>query len=170
MLVPANLEFLNELRDSFYICAVPVLLAAVLYFRRLRDGTELKLLFAFWIWFWFSRALNGSPTLDHDFRIFFDLSLMIPFFALGPALTNAEKTFPGLAQCDNRRFLFYHRTDCAVCFSAALFVYAAYCRGPDRYCPERGLLTHNHIGRQSHYYLFLVSDRALSDDLSVLSM
>ena len=91
MLVPANLEFLNELRDSFYICAVPVLLAAVLYFRRLRDGTELKLLFAFWIWFWFSRALNGSPTLDHDFHIFFDLSLMIPFFALGPALTNAEK-------------------------------------------------------------------------------
>ena len=91
MLLPANFGFLGVLRESFYICVVPVLLAAVLYFRQFRDGTEVKLLFAFWIWFWFSRALNGSPTLDHDFRIFFDLSLMIPFFALGPGLTNAER-------------------------------------------------------------------------------
>ena len=91
MLLPANIGFINVLQNSFYICAVPVLVAAVLYFRRFRDGAEFKLLFAFWIWFWFSRALNGSPTLDHDFRLFFDLSLMIPLFALGPALTRTER-------------------------------------------------------------------------------
>ena len=91
MLVPANFGFINILQDSFYICVVPVLVAAVLYFRRFRDGTEYKLLFVYWIWFWLSRVLNGSPTLDHDFRIFFDLSLMVPFFALGLALANAEK-------------------------------------------------------------------------------
>ena len=91
MLLPAHFGFLGMLRDSFYICIVPVLVAAVLYFRRFRDGTEFKLLFAFWIWFWFSRALNGSPTLDHDFWLFFELSLMLPFFALGPALTKMER-------------------------------------------------------------------------------
>ena len=91
MLLPTNFDFLNVLRDSFYLCIVPVLVAAVLYFRGFRDNTEYKLLFAFWIWFWFSRALNGSPTMDHDFEIFFDLSLMLPFFALGQALTKTEK-------------------------------------------------------------------------------
>lgn len=91
MLLPAHFGFLGMLRDSFYICIVPVLVAAVLYFRRFRDGTEFKLLFAFWIWFWFSRALNGSPTLDHDFWLFFELSLILPFFALGPALTKMER-------------------------------------------------------------------------------
>ena len=46
---------------------------------------------AYWIWFWFSRALNGSPLLGHDFRVFFDLSLTLPFFALGVALSKAER-------------------------------------------------------------------------------
>lgn len=91
MLLPANIVSLNVFRDSFYICLVPVLVAAVLYERQLRDGTEYKLLFAFWVWFWLSRALNGSPTLDHDFDLFFDFSLMMPFFALGIALTRTER-------------------------------------------------------------------------------
>lgn len=91
MLAPAQFGFLGELRDSLYICVVPVFVAAVLYFHEFQDGTEFKLLFAFWIWFWFSRALNGSPVLDHDFRNFFELSLMLPFFALGPALTKMER-------------------------------------------------------------------------------
>lgn len=91
MLVPANIELLRVFRDSFYICVVPVLVAAVMYFRQFRDGTEYKLLFGFWIWFWISRALNGSPTLDYDFELFFDLALMMPFFALGLALTKAER-------------------------------------------------------------------------------
>ena len=34
MLLPANFGFISILQDSFYICAVPVLVAAVLYFRR----------------------------------------------------------------------------------------------------------------------------------------
>ena len=91
MLLPTNFGVLSAFRDSFYICVVPVLVAAVLYFRQFRDGIELKLLFVFWIWFWFSRALNGSPTLDHDFNLFFDLALMIPFLSLGLASTKEER-------------------------------------------------------------------------------
>lgn len=91
-LFPLGISQIGVLQDTFLLCIVPVLMAAVFFFRRFRDGAEYKLLFAYWLWFWFSRALNGSPLLDHDFRVFFDLSLMLPFFAFGAALTKAERT------------------------------------------------------------------------------
>ena len=91
MLLPANIYLVESLQTSFYVCVVPVLVAAVFYFRRLQDGTEYKILLAYWIWFWISRALNGSPLLDRDFGVFFDLSLMLPFFAFGAALTKTER-------------------------------------------------------------------------------
>ena len=75
MLLPAHFGFLGMLRDSFYICIVPVLVAAVLYFRRFRDGTEFKLLFAFWIWFW--KFLTSLSSL----RAFL-LSSLSTFWAL----------------------------------------------------------------------------------------
>ena len=91
MLFPIGISQIGVLQDTFLLCIVPVLVAAVFYFRRFRDGTEYKLLFVYWIWFWLSRALNGSPLLDHDFRVFFDLSLMLPFFAFGAAMTKTER-------------------------------------------------------------------------------
>ena len=91
MLLPVQNYDIHTLHFTFFLCIAPVLVAAVLYYRRLQDGLEYKLLLLYWLWFWFSRALNGSPLLDHDFRIFFDLSLMIPFFAFGSALTKAER-------------------------------------------------------------------------------
>ena len=91
MLLPANLYHIETVQNTYYLCVVPVLVAAVFFFRRFCDGAEYKLLFAFWIWFWFSRALNGSPLLGQDFRVFFDLSLMMPFFAFGSAMTKAER-------------------------------------------------------------------------------
>ena len=92
MLLPINVDQISIIQDTYILCAVPVLAAAVFYFRRFRDGVEYKLLFAYWLWFWFSRALNGNPLLGRDFRVFFDLSLMLPFFALGAALSKAERT------------------------------------------------------------------------------
>ena len=92
MLLPLNVYQIGTVQDTLLLFIVPVLVAAVFYFRRFRDGAEYKLLFAYWAWFWFSRALNGSPLLDYDFRVFFDLSLMMPFFAFGTALTRAERT------------------------------------------------------------------------------
>ena len=68
MLLPANIYQIETIQNTFYLYVVPVLVAAVFYFRRFQNGTEYKLLFAYWIWFWFSRALNGSPLLGHDFR------------------------------------------------------------------------------------------------------
>ena len=92
MLLPTRNASLTTIRTSYYVCVVPVLVAAVLYFRRLRDGTESRLLLALWIWFWFSRALNGSPFFEHDFQHFYEVSLIIPVFTLGLALMKTERT------------------------------------------------------------------------------
>ena len=92
MLLPTRNDFFEAVRYSYYVCIVPVLMAAVLFFRRLRDGVECKFLLAIWIWFWFTRALNGSPFFEHDFQHFYGVSLILPFFGLGPALTKTERT------------------------------------------------------------------------------
>lgn len=91
MLMSVKNDAVLALHYSFFLLVVPVLVAAVLYYRRPQDGTEYKLLLAYWLWFWFSRALNGSPLLDHDFRRFFDFSLTIPFLAFGSSLTKEER-------------------------------------------------------------------------------
>ena len=91
MLLPTRNDFFETARYSYYVCVIPVLMASVLYFRRLRDGIECRFLVALWIWFWFSRALNGSPFLDQDFQHFYEVALILPFFTLGPGLMKAER-------------------------------------------------------------------------------
>ena len=90
-LLPSTNASLRTLQNTFLVWIIPVLVAAVLYFHGLQAGTEYKFLLAFWFWLWLTRVLNGSPTLFHDFRFFLDSSLMLPFFALGPALTKTER-------------------------------------------------------------------------------
>lgn len=91
MLWPVNFYLAESLKKSYYMVVVPLLVGGVLYFRRLRDGLEFKLLVGYVLWFWLSRVLNGSPALDKDFQLTFDLTLMLPFFALGPALSPKER-------------------------------------------------------------------------------
>ena len=91
MVWPVNFYLAESLKKSYYMAVVPLLVGGVLYFRRLRDGLEFKLLAGYVLWFWLSRVLNGSPALDKDFQLTFDLTLMLPFFALGPALSTKER-------------------------------------------------------------------------------
>ena len=91
MFWPVNFYLAESLKKSYYMVVVPLLVGGVLYFRRLRDGVEFKLLVGYVLWFWLSRVLNGSPALDKDFQLTFDLTLMLPFFALGPALSPKER-------------------------------------------------------------------------------
>ena len=86
MLWPVNFYLAETIKGTYYMMAVPVLTAGVLYFRRLRDGREAQLLLAYWLWFWLTRVLNGSPALQHDFQLTFDLGLMFPLFVLGLSL------------------------------------------------------------------------------------
>ena len=91
MLWELNFYLAETIKTTWYMMAVPVLTGGVLYFRGLRDGPEFRLLLAYWLWVWLSRALNGAPFLQYDFQLFFDLGLMFPFFALGMALDAAGR-------------------------------------------------------------------------------
>lgn len=91
MVGPVNVYLAESLKKSYYMLVVPLLVGAVLYFRRLQDGLEFKFLVGYLVWLWFTRVLNGSPALDKDFQLLFDLTLMLPFFALGLALNSTER-------------------------------------------------------------------------------
>lgn len=81
-----NFYLCQSLRESYFTAAVPVLVAGTLYYRRLKDGPEYTLLLAYWLWLIVSRFLNGDLALSRDYRLVLELSLMLPFFALGLAL------------------------------------------------------------------------------------
>lgn len=51
---------------NFYIHSIPILVAFYYFFRRGKDGAEVKLLLAFCIWLVLSRALNGDASLTHE--------------------------------------------------------------------------------------------------------
>ena len=91
MLWPVNFYLARNLKTTWYMMAVPVLAAGVLYFRRLRDGWEAKLLALYYVWYLLSRILNGDPALVEDFVYCFDLLLMLPFFLLGLTLDKAGR-------------------------------------------------------------------------------
>ncbi len=82
----AHFYLYRSLRETYYAAAVPVLVAATLYFRRFRDGLEFKLLVFYWLWFLLSRMLNHNLALVDDHYLCFDLSLMLPMFVLGLVL------------------------------------------------------------------------------------
>lgn len=86
MLWQVNFYLCESLRESYYTAAVPILVAGTLYFRRLKDGPEYILLLAYWLWLIISRFLNGDLALSRDYRLVLELSLMLPFLALGLAL------------------------------------------------------------------------------------
>ena len=85
MLSQANFYLYRSLRETYYLAAVPVVVAGTLYFFR---GKQLayRLLLVYWLWFVVSRMLNHNLALTEDQYLWFDLSLMLPFFALGLVL------------------------------------------------------------------------------------
>ena len=91
MLWQVNFFLARNLKTTWYMMAVPVLTAGVLYFRRLQDGLEIKLLVCYWLWYLLSRVLNGDLALVEDFLYVFDLQLMIPFLLLGMTLDAAGR-------------------------------------------------------------------------------
>jgi len=86
MTAEVNIYLYRSLRGTYYAWAVPVVVAGTLYFRRGKGGSEYRLLVCYWLWFLVSRALNHNLALVDDDYLCFDLSLMIPFLALGLSL------------------------------------------------------------------------------------
>ena len=86
-----NIYLFYSLRETWVVAAVPVLVAAGLYFYRYRDCAEQRLLIWFFLWFILSRMLNGDIALTKDFWTLFHVSLMIPFLSLGLCLKENER-------------------------------------------------------------------------------
>lgn len=86
MLWQVNFYLCRSIRETYFLAAVPVLVAGTLYFRRLKDGPEYILLLSYWLWLIFTRFLNGDPVLVTEYQMVLELSLMLPFLALGLSL------------------------------------------------------------------------------------
>ena len=91
MVWPVHFYLARSLHETYYVAFVPVLVAAALYFFRLRNGPEYRLLVFYWLWVWVSRLLNGDFALVNDFRFCFELSLILPFFLTGLVLEPKER-------------------------------------------------------------------------------
>ncbi len=103
-----NFYLAQSIKDGVYLFVPPVLIAGVLYFRRLRDGIEVKLVAAYLIWVVITRVLNGDRVLERQYVFLLDLALALPFLSLGLVLDDAGR----------RRVLNWLSAILGVCFSA----------------------------------------------------
>lgn len=81
--MPVNVYLWQSVYDSLFSLVPPVLAAFYFYFCRLRGGTELRLLVAFFLWYFLSRLLNGGDCLTADFIGVRDYSLYFLCAAAG---------------------------------------------------------------------------------------
>ena len=86
-----NYFLARSIKQGFYLYLPPVLFAGVLYFRRLRDGVEIRLFAAYFAWVVLTQILNGDRVLSRGFLFILDLSLMLPFVELGLTLDAAGR-------------------------------------------------------------------------------
>lgn len=86
-----NIYLYYSLRETWFVLAVPVLVAGVLYFGRHWDKWEYRLMVAYCTWFLISRMLHDNIALTEDFMKTVDVFLLIPFFALGLCLKTEER-------------------------------------------------------------------------------
>ncbi len=78
---------------------LPAMFGIYLAFRKLRDGTEMRILIAFWVWIIIVYFVNGDRTLSRYADYYIDMSGMILMFAPGILLRKKirERFFEGCA-------------------------------------------------------------------------
>lgn len=86
-----NFYLAESIKQGIYLFFPPVLLAGVLYFRKLKDGIEIKLVAAYLLWVVITRIINGDRVLSKEYLFVLDLSLMLPFMSLGLVLDRAGR-------------------------------------------------------------------------------
>ena len=72
-------EIWNNIYYIYDASLIPVLLAFTLYFRRLKEPIEVKLILVFWGWVLISRFLNGDYFLATDIYMVIDTGLIYIF-------------------------------------------------------------------------------------------
>ena len=91
MVQPVNTYLWESIRGTYYYAVVPVLIAFCLYFRRLKDVVEIKLLILFALWYFISRFLNGMQTVINDFSGVLNFPLYFVFAVVGFLLTPEKR-------------------------------------------------------------------------------
>ncbi len=86
------LPFWGSIKDSYIALAIPVLFSFYLYFRRLREARELRLLALYWLWYIISRFICKANTIIYALPYYMDLSLMITFCTVGFVLDKEERS------------------------------------------------------------------------------
>lgn len=91
LLEPVNVYLWLSLKETFVSAAVTVTAAFYLYFRKLREGPEIKLLALLWLWYAVTLLLHGPNQLIYRFPQLLDMTLPILFLAVGFALDREER-------------------------------------------------------------------------------
>ncbi len=91
MVWQVNFYLFRNIKNTYYMAVLPVLVAGGFYFWRLKNGPEYTLLVCYWLWFIASRILNGDPALVQEFSLVFDLALMLPSFLVGLVLERENR-------------------------------------------------------------------------------
>ena len=87
-----NIYLFFSLRETWFVLAVPVMVTGTLIFcRHLWNRWEYRLAVCYCFWFLVSRMLHDNLALTEDFTKTLDVSLLLPFFALGMELTAEER-------------------------------------------------------------------------------
>ena len=100
LLVYFMLRYLNDglwysVYSVYYLYLTPILVAFSLYFKRLREPAEVKLLFLYCLWVYITRLLNGDYFLTYDAGVLLDICVDCVFLTV----------CVGLRARDRQRFL-----------------------------------------------------------------
>ncbi len=76
----------SSLYSVYYMTAMPILIAFYFYFRRLRDGIEIKLFLAFCLWLVLTRILLGDESLQRHQLFLLGMFANFLLLGAGPAL------------------------------------------------------------------------------------
>ena len=91
MLWPVNFYLAESIYSTYYQAFAPVLVAAVLYFRRRCRLLEYRLMLAYLFWFLLTRLMNRNYAMLNEYNFFLDLCMMLPLFLLGTSLSTEER-------------------------------------------------------------------------------
>ncbi len=78
-----NYYLADSLLHSYYVVLSVVVVSFDLYFYRLQEGKEIRILVAFWLWFTISRILGGDVVLKQYGVLLLSLAVCFIFTGLG---------------------------------------------------------------------------------------
>lgn len=84
-------EIWGNIYCVYYMCLIPILIAFTLYFRRLNEPMEIKLILIFWGWVFITRLLNGDYYLTKDADMVINTGMIYVFLVACIALKGKSR-------------------------------------------------------------------------------